>query len=663
MPLVDRRFFRRLGTALLGSVLVAGSARAEPDYLFVLDSSNSMWGQIDGTSKAEIAKSAFRDLVADLPENAHAGLMAYGHRRKADCGDVETLVPISQLDRMHLMQSVEALKPRGKTPITETLRQAAELLASKDRAGRLVLISDGIETCGGDPCALAAELAKTGIDFKAHVIGFDIASRADQAKIACIAHLTGGTYWNARDADGLAKALKESVAAVEAKAPAPVTILKAVDKDSGQPVAGPVEWVVASAEDETVVSSGLTGGTVEVALEPGTYVVSAELEERAGGAELVVSDKGGSQIVLLDGTLPEAMVTPAAAEAPATSLLEVAFKGPEASDDFLRIVTPDGQRLERDLWAYVRDGNPAKLPLPTEPGAYKVVYVWTEGSERVLASAPLTVTEVSATLTYAAEIAAGKPVEIAWEGPGGPEDWIGIVPKGGTADDYDGRWKGTADGSPLVVQAPGEAGAYEVIYVTGVDQTILTRQPLSVVESAASLKAPPSVEASARLKVTWSGPKGSDDWIGIAPVGSDAQAYVTYERPEGDSVSIVAPLARGTYELRYILSTTDGSRILASQPLTVTDPAVSLEGPKEVPAGSTIRVKVSGPANDSNFIGFADPSQDAWGTASGAWASANDIRNGELELTTPAEPGTYELRFVLSAGDAEIAARQTVTVR
>lgn len=71
--------------------------------------------------------------------------------------------------------------------------------------------------------------------------------------------------------------------------------------------------------------------------------------------------------------------------------------------------------------------------------------------------------------------------------------------------------------------------------------------------------------------MTWSGPKAPDDWIGIAPVGSDPSAYLTYERPDGDSVSIIAPLARGDYELRYILSTSDGSRILASQPLKITD--------------------------------------------------------------------------------------------
>ena len=130
MPISMQPVFRLLGAALIGGAMVMTPARAQtdtsPDLLFVLDSSNSMWGQIDGTAKAEIARSAFEGFVAGLPDGTRAGVMAYGHRRKVDCGDVETLVPVSDLDRAKLVESVKALTPRGKTPITETLRQAAE---------------------------------------------------------------------------------------------------------------------------------------------------------------------------------------------------------------------------------------------------------------------------------------------------------------------------------------------------------------------------------------------------------------------------------------------------------------------------------------------------------------------------------------------------------
>ncbi len=659
--------YRRLRSALAGVCLgLSAPALAQdstPDMMFVLDLSNSMWGQIDGTSKVEIAKEAFSDFLEELPDGVNAGVMAYGHRRKADCQDVETLVPVSPLDRSRLAASVQALKPRGKTPITDALRLAAEELGSRDRAGRLVLISDGIETCNGDPCALAEQLAKSGVDFKAHVIGFDIASKADQAKIACIAHLTGGNYWNVKDAGGLAEALRETAQS----GPDPVTEfavkLTAADKESGSAIDGPVSWVISRADDETVVSSGLSGGSVSLDLEPGDYVVSAELEEKSGGIGLTVTDQGAQETVLLAGDLPEASVTPAQTEAGATSSLEVSFSGPLAEGDFLRVITPDGNRLERDLWTYVKDGNPARVSLPSEPGAYEIAYVWTDHGERILARAPVVVTEAAVSLKYPESVGAGGAVEIAWTGPGGSEDWIGIIPADGTVDDYDGRWKGAGDGSPLTLHAPGEPGAYEVIYVAGVDRSIMLRKDLTVTEAVASLGAPSSVEASGRISVSWTGPKAADDWIGISVPGSEAGAYLTYERPDGDSTTLIAPVTPGSYELRYVLSASDGQKVLASRPLEITAPDLIVEGPSDVAAGAPFEVRVKGPANGSNWVGLARAGDGASGYVSGAWETIDNISGETVTLTAPEEPGAYELRFVLSGDETIVGASQLVQVK
>ncbi len=652
-----------LVTVVSPAVPAAAQQAESPDLLFVMDASNSMWGQIDGVSKSEIARSAFRELVADLPDDTRAGVMAYGHRRKADCGDVETLVPVSALNRETLIESVEALKPRGKTPITESLRAAADLLSKSGGATRLVLISDGIETCGGDPCELAATLAGSGIDLKAHVIGFDIPSKADQAKLACIAHLTGGTYWNARDAEGLTGALKETVAA-EAGEPQTISVeLVAADKLTGQHLQDPVSWIVSRVEDETVVSSGLFGGTVEVQLAPGRYSVTATLSEKSGRAAFDVGTGGTSQTVFLDGTLPVAAIMPEVAEAQATSTIKVAFEGPNDEADFLRLVTPDGNRLEQDIWVSVREGSPALLPLPGDAGDYRIVYVWAEGAERVLAEAAIKVLPAKVALTFKPEVSMGELVEVNWQGPGGAEDWIGIVPTGGFESDIDGRWERISNGSPLAIQAPAEAGAFEVIYVAGIDQSILARSPLSVVEAVARLEAAEMVEATAMLSVGWSGPEGPDDWIGIAEPGSAADAFVTYERPSEGKVALVSPLTPGPYELRYVLSAADGAKVLASQPITVVEPAIVLEAPGEVAAGTMIYVNTSGPANGSNFVGFAEPEQDAWGTASGSWESADNIKDGKVDVPAPETAGTYELRFVLTSGDASVAARQTVIVK
>ncbi|SHM92953.1 vWA domain-containing protein [Roseibium suaedae] len=667
---VSRRLRARapavLALALAGLGQFSVVTRAEdtrPDMMFVLDLSNSMWGQINGTAKVEIAKDAFSGFLGELPDGVNAGLMAYGHRRKSDCGDVETLVPVTPLDRGKLEASVKSLKPRGKTPITEALRMAAQELGSRDKPGRLVLISDGIETCNGDPCALAAELAKSGVDFKAHVIGFDIASKADQAKIACIAHLTGGTYWNVKDAGGLAEALRETAQAAPEQVLEFPVVLTAADKDSGARIDGNVDWVISKADDETVVGSGLHGGQVELKLPPGDYVVSAELDERAGGASFTVSDQGAKQTVLLAGNLPEATIALAASQAVATSRIDVAFTGPLADSDFIRVVTPDGQRLERDLWAYVRDGSPVSLPLPSEPGSYQVAYVWTEYGERILAKAPVEVTEAKVNLTFASEVSAGMLFEVTWEGPGGQDDWIGIVPQGAPSDDYGGRWSGVSNGSPVTLQAPVEAGNFEVIYVAGADQGILARKPLAVGEAKAGMQAPSEVEASLIFEVTWTGPKGPDDWIGVSVPGSDPAAYLTYARPEGETVRLMSPVKPGSYELRYILSGEGATRILASQPLEIKTPLITLEGPEEAEVGKPMTIKVAGPANGSNWVGFAKVGEPAGAYISGAWATIDDITDGTFDLMAPEEPGAYELRFVLSGDDTVIAASRPVTLK
>ncbi|MGR3467197.1 MAG: vWA domain-containing protein, partial [Shimia sp.] len=97
------------------------------------------------------------------------------------------------------------LTPQGKTPLSDAVRRAAETLRYIEEAATVVLISDGVETCEADPCALAAELERLGIDFTAHVVGFDIAA-ADRAQLQCIADGTGGLYFDASNASGLVTA-------------------------------------------------------------------------------------------------------------------------------------------------------------------------------------------------------------------------------------------------------------------------------------------------------------------------------------------------------------------------------------------------------------------------------------------------------------------------
>ena len=195
------------------------------DAILILDASGSMWGQVDGQTKISAARKAVDSILRKWKPDDRLGLMTYGHRSKGDCKDIELMVPVSRFDPDRIKAAVNGLNPKGKTPIADSLRAAAGALRSTENKATIVLVSDGIETCAPDPCAVAAELKKSGVNFTAHVIGFDVTDPAAKNQLQCIARVTNGVYLDARNASGLEDALGRAVAAaqgtkVQSEAPA-----------------------------------------------------------------------------------------------------------------------------------------------------------------------------------------------------------------------------------------------------------------------------------------------------------------------------------------------------------------------------------------------------------------------------------------------------------
>ena len=114
----------------LGAILAmtAGGAAAAEQTLIVLDASGSMWGQIEGRAKLEIARDTLAQALAAMPADSSIGLMAYGHRRKGDCGDIELVVPPAPGSAATINRAVAEMKFLGMTPLTESVRQAAQAL-------------------------------------------------------------------------------------------------------------------------------------------------------------------------------------------------------------------------------------------------------------------------------------------------------------------------------------------------------------------------------------------------------------------------------------------------------------------------------------------------------------------------------------------------------
>lgn len=200
----------------------------EANALFVLDGSGSMQAKMSGRTKMEVARAVMDTLVKSLPADVHIGLVTYGHNRKDDCNDIEMLVPMGG-DRAAFTKAVSSINPKGKTPLTGAIRLATAQLREVEGKTSVVVVSDGKETCEGDPCAAVREAMAGGIRMQVHVVGFDVTSEeAEQLK--CIAQAGNGKYFAAGSAEELGQALAQVKEEVTTSPPPPPPAAKAPKK-------------------------------------------------------------------------------------------------------------------------------------------------------------------------------------------------------------------------------------------------------------------------------------------------------------------------------------------------------------------------------------------------------------------------------------------------
>jgi hypothetical protein len=151
---------QRLLLALAFVSIPVGLAAEDGRVLIVLDGSNSMWGRVDGTEKIVVAREVLAGMLADLPPGTAVGLAAYGHRRETDCDDIEVLLPVGTHPRAALDAAIRRVQPRGMTPITAALQRVVEQLDRAAGPTHVVLVSDGKETCDGDPAPWCGRCAR-----------------------------------------------------------------------------------------------------------------------------------------------------------------------------------------------------------------------------------------------------------------------------------------------------------------------------------------------------------------------------------------------------------------------------------------------------------------------------------------------------------------------
>lgn len=208
-------------TGGLGTALPAAadepSTSASPKVELVLDVSGSMRTRdIDGQSRMSAAKQAFNDVLDAVPDEVQLGIRTLGadypgDDRKTGCKDTKQLYPVGPLDRTEAKTAVATLAPTGWTPIGPALLGAADDLEGGDSTRRIVLITDGEDTCGPlDPCEVARSIAARGVHLVIDTLGL-VPNAKIRQQLTCIAEATGGTYTAIQHTDELSDRVTQLV--------------------------------------------------------------------------------------------------------------------------------------------------------------------------------------------------------------------------------------------------------------------------------------------------------------------------------------------------------------------------------------------------------------------------------------------------------------------
>jgi hypothetical protein len=196
----------------------ASQAPRTVNVQLVFDSSGSMAQEVaPGVTRIEAAKQVLNDVVDAIPEaeGINVGFRVYGHEgsnqeadRAISCQSTELIVPVEGTNKELLRAAIESYQPVGWTPITLALEEAANDFSppAEGEVNAIVLVTDGLETCGGNACDAAAALAEGDVDVTTYVVGFGL-TQDEQATLQCIADAGGGLNLSAGNADELNTAL------------------------------------------------------------------------------------------------------------------------------------------------------------------------------------------------------------------------------------------------------------------------------------------------------------------------------------------------------------------------------------------------------------------------------------------------------------------------
>src|SRR6266478_7457972 len=244
------------------------------DLALIIDYSGSMNAKMkDGAAKVVSAKKCMSDLIDKLPNDLNVALVVYGTNKKRGCEDIDVVQPLGPIDKGTLKVKVAGYNATGMTPIAASLIKAGEELKKAKGGSGIVLVTDGAESCHGDPAGVAAKLAaEFGGKFGINVIGFGIEPQ-EKKQLADIADKGHGKLLTVESAGELADALQKVVA--EKVAPTPIPRPTPTPTPSPTPTPRDTKQYEAGGE---AIKPGLFFGDAPV-VKPGDYKGELPMKE------------------------------------------------------------------------------------------------------------------------------------------------------------------------------------------------------------------------------------------------------------------------------------------------------------------------------------------------------------------------------------------------
>ncbi len=384
---------RRIGylaafSALAGFALPVAAQQTDSASILIYDASGSMWGQLEGgVTKVEVAREVIGDFFVSRDNTVPLGVIAYGHNRRGDCSDIQVIANVGVNNPSELSARLNRLNPRGMTPITDSLSLAASMIPPTAESADIILVTDGLETCDADPCALAAQLAQEGIAIRAHVVGFGLTSQ-EAAAMSCVADATGGLLLTPQTGQELADALNQ-IAAVE-PTPEPEPVQEAFFDIGPKAEAGhtysiafqgsarPDYYAGFTLRGEGMTSVGPSFGVIGGAGDLGNNPFSKTAPTGPGAYDLVMIAHDGTIIArqpievvaASNGFDPIGSVEP-------DKRFVFTWRGPDRVEQRIVIARPgDPAETYQGDWGYSLHKNGSMgLRAPAEPGIYELRYL------------------------------------------------------------------------------------------------------------------------------------------------------------------------------------------------------------------------------------------------------------------------------------------------